>query len=320
MENFVALPFEIGLKFKLNFMRENKLSLVILSAGIGRRFGGLKQIKPVGPSGEVILDYSVYDAIRAGFSRIVFVIRKEIEKDFRRIVGNYWENRIKVKYAFQEVDSFLPTSLTYSPRKKPWGTAHALLVCKDILNSPFAVINADDFYGFEALNLAFSALSILENEYILIAYRLKDTLSPHGHVSRAICETDENSYLLNLTEIHRIEKKEEGIFAYKDSKIFKLTGKEQVSMNLFGFTPSIFYFLESGFRDFLREKGNESEAEFLLPEIIGKLVKENIAKVRVIPTSSPWFGVTHPEDLEFARNKIRELIEAGEYPKKIKAD
>lgn len=293
--------------------------LVILSAGIGRRFGGLKQIKPVGPSGEVILDYSIYDAIRAGFSKVIFVIRKDIEEDFKRIVGAHWERKIEVNYAFQEIDSFAPENISYSQReKKPWGTGHALLVCKSFIDSPFSVINADDFYGFEPLSLALSALSNLENEYILISYRLKDTLSPHGQVSRAICETDENYFLLNLTEIPHIEKKEGKIFAYKDSKIFELTGEEWVSMNLFGFTPSIFYFLESGFRDFLREKGNESEAEFLLPELIGKLVKRNLAKVRVIPTFSPWFGVTHPEDLEFVRNKIRELVEAGKYPEKIK--
>ncbi len=299
-------------------MRENKLSLVILSAGVGRRFGGLKQIKPVGPSGEVILDYSIYDAIRAGFSRVVFVIRKEIEEDFRKIVGNYWEKRIEVKYAFQEIDSFLPPDISYSPREKPWGTAHALLVCKNIVNSPFAVINADDFYGFEAINLVFKKLSNPENENILISYKLKETLSPHGHVSRAVCEIDENSYLLNLTELQKIEKKGNKILAYRGSEIIKLSGEEEVSMNLFGFSPSLFDFIESGFEDFLREKGKDSDAEFLLPELIGKIVKKNQIKVKVIPTSSLWFGVTHTQDLEIAKGKIKDLIDERTYPQKIR--
>ncbi len=297
---------------KINF------SLIVLSAGIGRRFGGLKQMKPVGPFGEVIVDYSIYDAIRVGFSRIVFVIRKEIEDDFRRIVGNYWEKRIEVKYVFQEIDSFLPPTLTYSPREKPWGTAHALLVCKKIVNSPFAVINADDFYGFEAINVVFKEISNRENENILISYKLKGTLSVHGHVSRAICEIDENSYLLNLTELRKIEKKGDKIIAYRDYEILELSGEEQVSMNLFGFQPSIFNFLEIGFEEFLKEKRDDSEAEFLLPELIGKLVKKGQIRVKVVPTSSLWFGVTHPDDLEIVKIKIKELIERGNYPEKIK--
>lgn len=300
-------------------MKEKEgISLVALSAGIGKRFGGLKQIKPVGPHGEVILDYSIYDAIKIGFSKVVFVIRKEIEEDFRKIVGNYWEKRIEVKYAFQEINSFLPSHLSYSHREKPWGTAHALLVCKDLINSPFAVINADDFYGFEALRLAFEALLNLENEYFIISYRLKDTLSPHGYVSRAICEIDKNSYLLNITEFQKIEKKEGEILARKDSEIIKLSGEEMVSMNLFGFSPSIFPFLEKDFKEFLKEKGSDRQAEFLLPEVVGKLVKENKIKIKVIPTFSRWFGVTNPEDIEFARDKIKNLIKSGKYPERIK--
>lgn len=297
-------------------MVKEDISLVVLSAGIGRRFGGLKQIKPVGPGGEVILDYSLYDARRAGFSSVIFVIRKEIEGDFRRLVGEYWEDKFNVNYAFQEIDSFLPEGISYSPRKKPWGTAHALLVCKAFLNSHFAVINADDFYGFESFSLVFNALS--NNEYILISYKLEETLSPHGHVSRAICEIDPNSYLRNLKEFQKIGKEDGKIIARRNSEIMELKGDEQVSMNLFGFSPSILYFLESGFQEFLIKKGNDSEAEFLLPELIGNLVRENRVKVKVIPTSSIWFGVTHPQDLEIARSKIRELIKKGKYPEKIR--
>ncbi len=297
-------------------MGKYDISLVVLSAGIGRRFGGLKQIKPVGPSGEVILDYSLYDARRAGFSNVIFVIRKEIEEDFRRFVGKYWEEKFNVNYAFQEIDSFLPENIFYSQREKPWGTGHALLVCKSFLNSPFAVINADDFYGFESLSLALNALS--DDEYILISYKLEETLSPHGYVSRAICEIDDNSYLLNLTEFQKIGREGGKIIARRDSEIIELKGNEQVSMNLFGFSPSIFDFLESGFKDFLMKKGNDSEAEFLLPEIIGNLVKNNKVKVKVIPTSSMWFGVTYPEDLENVRIKIRELIKSGKYPERIR--
>lgn len=296
----------------------SEITLIALSAGIGRRFGGLKQIKPVGPSGEVILDYSIYDAIRAGFSKVIFVIRKEIEEDFRRVVGNYWEKKINVEYAFQEIDSFLPPNISYSPREKPWGTAHALLVCKNIVNSPFAVINADDFYGFEAINLIFEELSNKKNENILISYRLKDTLSLHGHVSRAICQKDEDSYLLNLTEFQKVEKRGKKIVAKRDSETIELTGDEEVSMNLFGFSPSIFPFIERGFEEFLREKRNDSQAEFLLPELIGNLVQQRRIKVKVIPTTSKWFGVTHPNDIEFVKEKINNLIKSGNYPLHIK--
>lgn len=298
------------------FMVKGDISIVVLSAGMGRRFGGLKQIKPVGPSGEVILDYSLYDARRAGFSNVIFVIRKEIEEDFRRFVGKYWEEKFNVNYAFQEIDSFLPEGISYSPREKPWGTAHALLVCKAFLNSPFAVINADDFYGFEPLSLAFGALA--NNEYILISYKLEETLSPHGHVSRAICEIDDNSYLLNLTEFQKIGKEGGKIIARRDSEMIELKGNKQVSMNLFGFSPSIFDFLESEFQDFLMKKGDDSEAEFLIPEVIGNLVRNNKVKVKVIPTSSMWFGVTHPEDAKIARSKIKELIKSGKYPERLR--
>lgn len=297
-------------------MVKGDISIVVLSAGMGRRFGGLKQIKPVGPSGEVILDYSLYDARRAGFSNVIFVIRKEIEEDFRRFVGKYWEEKFNVNYVFQEIDSFLPEGICYSPREKPWGTAHALLVCKAFLNSPFAVINADDFYGFEPLSLAFGALA--NNEYILISYKLEETLSPHGHVSRAICEIDDNSYLLNLTEFQKIGKEGGKIIARRDSEMIELKGNEQVSMNLFGFPPSIFDFLESEFQDFLMKKGDDSEAEFLIPEVIGNLVRNNKVKIKVIPTSSMWFGVTHPEDAKIARSKIKELIKSGKYPERLR--
>ncbi len=299
-------------------MKNRNIVLVVLSAGIGRRFGGLKQIKTVGPAGEVLIDYSLFDALRIGFSKFIFVIRKDMEEDFRNIVGKFWEKRTEVKYAFQEINSFLPSNFPALSRKKPWGTAHAILVCEDLINSPFAVINSDDFYGYESLSLAFDALSNIGNEYILISYKLEETLSPHGYVSRAICETDENLYLLSLTEFHKIGRKEGKIIGYRDSEVIELKGDEQVSMNLFGFFPTVFEFLQIEFENFLKEKGWNHEAEFLLPDVIGKLVGMNKVKVRVIPTSSQWFGITHPEDIEMVRERIKKLIKLGKYPERIK--
>jgi len=298
-------------------MKNRGITLVVLSAGIGRRFGGLKQIKPVGLEGEVLVDYSLFDALRIGFSKFVFVIRKDMEEDFRNIVGKFWERRIEVEYAFQEINSFLPKSFPVPSRVKPWGTAHAILVCKDLLNSPFAVINSDDFYGYESLSLVFNALSNIEEEYILISYKLEETLSPHGYVSRAICEVDENLYLLSLAEFHKIGWKEGKIIGYRDSEIIELKGDEQVSMNLFGFFPTLFDFIQVEFENFLKEKGWDNEAEFLLPDLIGKLVRMNKVKVRVIPTPSQWFGITHPEDLEMVRERIKKLIKLGKYPERI---
>ncbi len=300
--------------------QDKKITLVVLSAGIGKRFGGLKQIKPVGPSGEVLLDYSLYAALRAGFSKVIFVIRKEIEKGFRKVVGEYWEKKTEVHYAYQELDSFIPKVLFFnSKREKPWGTAHALLVCREMVDAPFSVINADDFYGLESFELIALNLSNLaeENEYLSIAYKLKDTLSPHGYVSRAICKVDENSYLKDIREIKKIHRKEDKIIGDLDGEVFELDGEESVSMNLFGFTPSIFFYLDSGFKEFLKEKSSENE-EFGLPEFLDSLLKRGVVRIKIISTPSRWFGITHPDDLEIVKIKISELIKEGRYPEKIR--
>ncbi|MGQ9618651.1 MAG: sugar phosphate nucleotidyltransferase [Candidatus Aminicenantia bacterium] len=299
-----------------------KFPLVVLSAGIGQRFGGLKQLQGVGPNGEVILDYSIYDAIRAGFKRLIFVIRREIEEDFRKIIGDYWEKKVDVEYAYQELNSFFPLERDRIPvRNKPWGTAHAILVCKSLVDSPFAVINADDFYGFESLKIVFSTLSELtnSNEYIIVGFKLKDTLSAFGHVSRAILKVDQDFNLIDISEIPKIKVINGEIIGFnKENKTVEFSGEELVSMNLFAFNKSIFNFLEAGFFEFLKENLKNKDAEFGIYDFLMNFLKKDAFKIKVIKTFSLWFGITHPEDLKIVQNKVQEIINSGEYPRKMR--
>lgn len=302
------------------------LTLVVLAAGIGKRYKGLKQIDPVGSSGEMLLDYSLYDAIRAGFSRVVFVIRKQIEAAFRRAIGSYWEARVSVEYAFQEIDSGLPVSFRLpAQRQKPWGTSHAVLVSRSAVRTPFAVINADDFYGPSAYRDLSTWLQKIpprredRDEYSFVGYRLENTLSDYGYVSRGVCAVDEKGYLTEVVERLRIEKNGAAAKTLDENgRWSKLAGDEIVSMNFWGFAPTLFEHLEQGFGQFLERHGQNFEAEYFIPFAVNELVRTGKARVKYIPTTEKWFGVTYPEDIPQVRSRILELIGEGVYPDKIR--
>lgn len=297
-----------------------KPTLLILAAGMGSRYGSLKQIDAIGPSGETIIDYSVYDAIRAGFGKVVFVIRKNIEKDFKEVFGNRFQNKIKVEYVFQELEN-LPEGFQLPPeREKPWGTAHAVLMAKDKINEPFAVINADDFYGadaFQKLADFFSQTDMNENIYSMVGYTLNKTLSDHGFVSRGVCETDSEGNLITVVERTKIEKLNGKIlFSEGDAKI-ELQGNEKVSMNFWGFMPSFFNYTERDFIAFLKESIHIPKSEFFIPLVVNNLIQSKTIKLKVLPTSASWFGVTYKEDKPVVIQKIRDLIARGVYPAKL---
>jgi UTP-glucose-1-phosphate uridylyltransferase len=295
-----------------------KPTLLVLAAGMGSRYGKLKQLDPVGPSGEVILDYSVYDAISAGFGKVVFVIRKEIEKEFTDAIGQKFKDAIQVEYVFQELANLPAGFEVQEGRAKPWGTSHAVMMARDIIKEPFAIINADDFYGTEAFQIMANHLSSLEvcdsNNYFMVGYPLNKTLSDFGSVSRGISEVDENGFLNNITERTHIEKTPSGA-RYKDGEDFtELTGNEITSMNFFGFGPSYFDYSEDMFKTFLTENKENLKAEFYVPFVVNKLVGDNRVKLKVLSSDAEWFGITYLEDKPFVDQKIRDLIARGVYP------
>ncbi len=298
-----------------------KPTLLILAAGMGSRYGKLKQVDPVGPAGEAILDYSVHDAIRAGFGKVVFVIRKDIEDEFKEKIGNRFVNAIEVEYVFQELN-VLPEGFSVPEgREKPWGTSHAVMMAKDIIKEPFAVINADDFYGAGAFQVMADNLikSFAENssDYFMVGYPLHKTLSDFGHVSRGISEVDEESFLKKITECTHIEKTPSGA-RYKDGEDLKdLSGEEIASMNFFGFVPSYFSHSEEMFKNFIEENKENLKAEFYIPFVVNKLVGEDKVKLKVIPADTEWFGVTYIEDKPFVEQKIKDLIDIGVYPNSL---
>ena len=299
----------------------SKPTLLVMAAGMGSRYGSLKQVDSFGPSGETIMDYSVYDAIRAGFGKIVFVIRRSIEEDFKQTILARFQDKIAVEYVFQELDK-VPEGIEVPPqREKPWGTGHAVWVAKEKVHEPFAVINADDYYGAQSFRLVANYLSSLDNDstdYCLLGYRLNNTLSDHGYVSRGVCRTDEDGYLQEVTERTRIYRNEEKSIVYEeDSQQVVLTGEETVSMNLMGFAPSAFPYFEEYFVDFMRNHSQELKSEFYLPFVMNEMIQRGIARVRVIPTPDQWFGVTYQEDKEVAQNKLRQLVAQGIYPERL---
>jgi hypothetical protein len=303
------------------------LSLLVLAAGIGRRYRGLKQVEAVGPSGEAILDYAVYDALRAGFSRVAFVIRREIEEPFRRTIGRYWEKRVAVSYVYQELESGLPKGFVPpAGRQKPWGTAHAALLSRETIDdTPFALINADDFYGPSAYRDLGACLKGNAqkpggpDEYCFVGYRLKNTLSEFGSVARGVCALDENGYLGEVVERVRIEREGEAARFWSESDGWiPLSGEEIVSLNFWGFAPTLFAHLERGFTEFLGRTGRSPDSEYFVPFAVNELIKSGKARVKYIPTSEKWFGVTYPEDVPRARARIRELVKAGVYPENLK--
>lgn len=306
----------------INFILVMKPTLIVLAAGMGSRYGRLKQLDPFGPSGETIIEYSVYDAIRAGFGKVVFVIRESLEKTFNEEIFNKLAGHIRVEYVFQEL-AYLPEGFSVPEgRVKPWGTGQAVLLAGAKVNEPFAVINGDDFYGARSFRLVAGFLQGLTDpagtEYAIVGYKLRSTLSDFGTVARAVCEVDPGGWLRQMTEITSIRRSAGGI-VYRDEQGAEapLSGEETVSMNMMGFTPSLFGHCRAGFEAFLRERGSELTSEFYLPQLVNRLVREGLAQVKVLPSSANWFGVTYLEDKPLVVEKIAALVASGAYPKQL---
>ncbi|WP_421920442.1 nucleotidyltransferase family protein [Marinifilum sp.] len=296
-----------------------KPTLLVLAAGMGSRYGGLKQVDPIGPSGETIIDYSIYDAIKAGFGKIVFVIREQFEEDFKRRFVSKLDGRIELQFVNQEIFK-VPEGTTYrEDREKPWGTAHAVLMAKDVIKEPFAVINADDFYGANAFHTMADFLlnGATEKENCMLGYLLKNTISENGSVSRGICKADEHEHLVNVVERTHIEKLPEHIAYLENNRWYSLPEDATVSMNFWGFTPNVFDHISSQFKSFITEKGNELKSEFYIPSVVTSLIETNAIQFKVLSSNSQWFGVTYKEDKEKAVRAIKALIEAGEYPNQL---
>lgn len=299
-----------------------KPTLFVLAAGMGSRYGGLKQLDGLGPNGETIMDYSIFDAIRGGFGKIVFVIRKTFEKDFREKIISKYENHIPVELVFQDLND-LPQGFTCpAERQKPWGTNHAVLMGKDVIREPFAVINADDFYGRDSFAVIGKFLSELpdgsRNSYCMVGFRVGNTLSESGSVARGICGTDANQNLQTVverTEIMRVD----GPVCYKDEqgKWVAVDENTPVSMNMWGFTPDYFKYSEDYFVQFLKANMSNLKAEYYIPLMVNELITKGTATVKVLDTTSKWFGVTYAADRQGVVDKIQSLIDAGEYPQKL---
>lgn len=298
-----------------------KPTLFVLAAGMGSRYGGLKQLDGLGPNGETIMDYSIFDAIRGGFGKLVFVIRESFEKDFREKIISKYENHIPVEVVFQELNN-LPEGFTCPEgREKPWGTNHAVLMGKDVINEPFAVINADDFYGrdsFAVLGKALSEMGGKKNDYCMVGYRVGNTLSESGSVARGVCETNAEGYLTGVVERTAIERIDGEIqFIDENGKKVVLEENTPVSMNMWGFTPDYFEYSEEFFKDFLQKNMGNLKSEYFIPLMVNELITNGTARVKVWDTTSKWFGVTYAADRQGVVDKIQALVDAGEYPEKL---
>jgi NDP-sugar pyrophosphorylase family protein len=298
-------------------------SLVVLAAGIGSRYGGLKQTDPVGPNGELILDYSVYDALRAGFERVVFVINRDIEEAFRERVGKTIENQCDTVYVFQQLDD-VPAGFRVPSRQKPWGTAHATFACRNVVDRPFAVINADDFYGRSSYQALGDDLRQARDrdgfyDYCMVGFVLENTLTEHGHVSRGVCTVDEKGFLVEIRERTRVQRFGQTVKYSPDGKTWiEIQEGSIASLNAWGFTPSLFPELEARFSRFLQDSGpNLENAEFYLPVVVGDLVREGKARVRILPTEERWIGVTYQEDKPKVKQAVEELIRQDVYPENL---
>lgn len=298
-------------------------TLVIMAAGMGSRFGGLKQIEPVGPCGEIILDYSVYDAVRAGFDKVIFIIKKEIEEDFRAITDGRYDGKIKVEYAFQDLNN-LPEGFTCPEgRVKPWGTAHAIYSCKGLIDGPFAVINADDYYGVETFKVIYDELTREKGdrgvyEFSMVGFRVENTLTENGHVARGVCKI-EDGYMTDIVERTKIMYRDGKIMFTEDEEVWEeIPEGTPVSMNLWGFTSEILTEIEDRFADFLRKNAdNALKCEYYIPLVVDELVKEGKAKVKALDTDEKWYGVTYKEDKQSVMDALREKTEKGVYPKPL---
>lgn len=302
-----------------------KATLVVMAAGIGSRFGGgIKQLAPVGPSGEIIMDYSIYDAMEAGFDKVVFVIRKDLEKDFKEVIGNRIEKIVEVAYAYQEV-SDIPKKYqeAYADRTKPWGTGQAILCCKDVVKEPFLVINADDYYGKQAYVEAYNHLVSAQEksdkiQISMVGFVLGNTLSENGGVTRGVCKVDENQMLTDIVETKNIVKTESGAAIRTEAEDIEIDVNSPVSMNMWGLMPEFFDVLETGFVEFLENcKSDCMKAEYLLPTIVGELLCDGKADVTVLQSKDKWFGVTYKEDKDAVMASVRGLVDAGVYPEKL---
>jgi NDP-sugar pyrophosphorylase family protein len=297
-----------------------KPTLLVLAAGMGSRYGGNKQLDEVGPSGETIIDYSIFDAIRAGFGKIVFVIRKDIEEQVKERFVERLRDKIEVDYVFQEITN-VPEGAKITPdRQKPWGTSHAVLVTDKKIREPFGVINADDYYGFDSYKLLHDFLVNDKDPdcYCIVGYKLGNTLSDHGHVNRGICNVDSDGMLQNIIEVLKIEKTHDGAKAPgTDGNEVAYTGKEIVSMNLFGFKPSCFNILREDFGDFINMSGMDPKSELLIPSTLDKYIKRGTIKIRVLMSNERWFGVTYREDKPYVVESIKKMIRKGIYPVRI---
>ena len=298
-----------------------KPTLLVLAAGMGSRYGGLKQMDPMGPNGETVLDYSVFDAIRAGFGKVVFVIREDFAEAFREGVGARFADRIEVDYAFQKLDDLPDGFSVPDGREKPWGTAHAVRAARHVIDGPFAVVNADDFYGADAYQVIarwFSGLSQSDGKshYSMVGYPLKNTLSDHGAVNRGICRTGEGHLLADVEEVVEITRGDDGVVrgTRLDGSLAEIPDDSPVSMNFWGFTREFFDQIETHFAEFLLAKGGEMKSECYIPTVVDDLINKGVADCTVLETSANWFGVTYPDDKPHVVESIARLVEDGTYP------
>ncbi len=299
--------------------------LIIMAAGMGSRYGGLKQIDPIDKDGHIIMDFSIYDAVRAGFEKVIFIIKKENEADFRECIGNRIEKQVQVEYVFQDLHNLPEGYEAPEGRVKPWGTGHAVLSCLEAVDGPFAVINADDYYGQKAFQMIYDFLTTHQDkekyQYTMVGYLLKNTLTENGHVARGICRTDENGKLLNITERTRIEKREDGPAYTEDNGASWVSLAEDtiVSMNMWGFTASLLEELRVRFSDFLKKNLTENPlgCEYFLPFVVDELLQEKKAEVTVLKSCDCWYGVTYKEDKPVVMDAVRRLKEEGYYPRKL---
>jgi dTDP-glucose pyrophosphorylase len=289
-----------------------------MAAGMGSRYGGLKQIESVGPSGETIIDYSIYDALRAGFGKLVFIIRKDIEEPFKEVVGARFERRVAVEYVFQELDKIPQGFQVPQGRTKPWGTTQAILTTEGVIHEPFAVINADDFYGAEGYRVLGQHLQSGSADYAMVGFILRNTLSDFGSVARGVCQVSGDGYLDRIAELTAVEH--DGAHAKNtdpEGHVTSLTGDEPVSMNMWGFTPRIFPQLQERFRTFLEQSGTNLKSECYIPNTVGELIQAGQARVKVLHTHDSWFGVTYREDHQRVVDSIKRLVHEGHYPERL---
>ena len=291
----------------------NNITLLIMAAGMGSRYGGLKQLDAIGPSGETIIDYSVYDAIKAGFTKVVFIIRTDFEQEFKSKITDKYEGQIQVEFAFQDLND-LPDEFTCPEgREKPWGTGHAIFSARNVINEPFVAINGDDFYGRESFKVVADYYRKGANSFSMVAFKLDKTLSSFGGVTRGLCTVNDEK-LNTVIETADLQKTDYGVSSNRD---IELDGSEPVSMNVWGFTPILFKYLDEKFVEFLSENGTEMKSEYLIPSVVNELIQSRQETVHVLRSGAAWFGVTYKEDKPFVEAEIEKLVNKGEYPGKL---